>query len=153
MTGESVFLHDVCHFKFRDISLWCVSKKQGKSLRFLSKGMTLFNVMYRQISEYETIIKAQGNADPFVHIGLVQKALGFEPHLTNEKEPNRLKAHKYFRLYTSEEFLNSYLTLVSRPGSTPPKITSVSNQQEMRTMTLWTKVNASKLIHPPNTER
>ncbi|MBU1157870.1 MAG: hypothetical protein KKE24_00850 [Candidatus Thermoplasmatota archaeon] len=127
-----------------------MSKKHiKKKMTISAEGIAILKIVSKQINEYETIVKAHASIDPSVHLGLVQKSLGFEPHLTDEREPDREKAHKYYRLITIEEFLNSFMILLSRPGSPPPKITSVNNKKDMERMNLYFKKSLSRFIHPP----
>jgi len=130
-----------------------MAKKPVKRITIVSRGATLFKVVYKQLTEYEAIVKFHGEVDPSVHLSLVMRAMGFEPHITDEKASDRSKTHRFYRLLTREEFLNSYLILFSTPGCRPPRITSVDNEEEMKKVNLWIKASASRFIHPPKHRR
>jgi len=126
-----------------------MSKKLVKRMTIVSGGVVLFKVVYRQITELETMLKVHTDKDPSVHLGLVQKELGFEPHITYEETPSQSRAHKTCGFLTNEEFLNNYLVLFSEPGALPPRITSVTDKEEMKKMHLWLKAAAPRVLHPP----
>lgn len=129
------------------------SSSETKRITIRSKNLLLVQVLYKQISEVETIIKVHGDKryspDPHKHLGIVRGNSGWEPHLTDELELNRALKHRFLREVSDEEAIRLFMMLFSSPSSAPPGVSSTDNAEEMKAAWGWLRPNVQKSIHPP----
>ena len=113
------------------------------------KGRAGFiRIMCKQINDWQTVLKVLTDKDPYVHLSLVIKTLGVESHITIEPREGQPKEHKHWGFMSREKMLRSYLRLFARPGSYPPRMTSVENREEMRKVHQWLESEASRISRP-----
>jgi hypothetical protein len=128
-------------------------KRPKKKITIRSRNLFLLQVLHKQISEFETIIKVYGDSprfpDPYVHLGLVKEEGKWVPHLTNERESDPAHRHQFLSPVSSEESIRLFLLLFSAPNSPPPRVSSIENKEEMEEAWRWLKARVSKAIHPP----
>jgi hypothetical protein len=129
------------------------NKRPKRRITIQSRNLFLLEILHRQISEFETIIKVHGDSpqfpDPYLHLGLVRKEDGWFPHLTNEKESDRTKRHRPMSPVSNEESIRLFLSLFSAPNAPPPVVSSVKDKEEMERAWTWLKERAAKAIHQP----
>jgi hypothetical protein len=129
------------------------TRKPKKTITIQSRNMVLLEILHRQISEFQTIIKVHGDKpqfpDPYLHLSLVRGQDGWIPHLTDEKELDPARRHRPMTPVSNEESVRLFLLLFSAPSSPPPAVSSIENREEMDRAWQWVKERAAKAIHPP----
>jgi hypothetical protein len=134
-----------------------VSKEPSRKLTIRAGNLIRYRVLLFELTQAESIVKLVGdksrNPDPYVHLGIVTKALGIEPHITYEPHGKIPKSHEALRPMSREEILKRTLVIFSTPESRPPTVTSVENREQMDRVNQWFRKAARRVIHTPRHRR
>ncbi len=128
-------------------------KRRTNRITIRSRNLLLVQVLYKQISDVETIIKVHGDKaqyeESYQHLGLVRQDSGWVPHITDELELNRAIKHRLLKEVPNEEAIRLFMLLFSSPNDMPPRVSSIDNTEEMRAAWNWLKTRITKAIHVP----
>ena len=122
-------------------------KKPKETLKFVYRHKIILELMAKEISENETIVKVISD-EPYSHLSFVRKSDGVQIHITDELQ-TEWRRHKEKRKVTREQILRLLLVLLSQPGNPPPRIRSFENRDEMATIEAWVRRVSPRVFHQP----